>query len=127
VLPMLLRCFQDYSKEIQASSPHPFSPCFPALQIDAIYHTAVVVKGKEYFFGGGINVAAAGQTPFGQPLQKLELGRTHLPEEDMEALLADLSERYTPESYNLFTSEGQQGTGGVGRALLVGIGFRLSL
>lgn len=38
-------------------------------QIEAIYHTSIVVAGAEYYFGGGINVARAGHTPFGRPIQ----------------------------------------------------------
>lgn len=44
------------------------------LQLEAIYHTSIVVAGVEHFFGGGINVAAAGTTPFGRPIQVLDLG-----------------------------------------------------
>jgi hypothetical protein len=43
-------------------------------QIEAIYHTSIVVGGMEYFFGGGINVQRAGSTPFGRPMQVLDLG-----------------------------------------------------
>lgn len=39
-----------------------------------MYHTAIVVGGLEYFFGSGVNVAPAGRTPLGQPMQVLELG-----------------------------------------------------
>lgn len=71
-------------------------------QIDAIYHTSIVVRGIEHYFGGGINIATAGTTPFGYPIQKLDLGHTYLDETTIEALLVDLSERFTPESYSLF-------------------------
>lgn len=71
-------------------------------QIDGVWHTSVVVSGLEHYFGGGINVAPAGTTPFGQPVQVVDLGRTLLPQDVREALLVDLSERYTPESYSLF-------------------------
>lgn len=37
-------------------------------QIDAVYHSALVVYGKEYYFGGGICSDAPGQTPFGKPI-----------------------------------------------------------
>ncbi|KAL4444688.1 hypothetical protein ABPG77_002505 [Micractinium sp. CCAP 211/92] len=73
-------------------------------QIEAIYHTSVVVGGFEHYFGGGINVAPAGSTPFGRPMQKLDLGCTQLPEEVRAELLAELSERYTPQAYSLFSN-----------------------
>ena len=46
-----------------------WTPLLSALQLDGIWHTAVVVHGREIFFGGGINVARAGYTPFGRPVQ----------------------------------------------------------
>jgi hypothetical protein len=72
-------------------------------QVDGVWHTAVVVGGVEHFFGGGINVAPAGTTPFGRPVEIVELGRTFLPADVRDALLADLAERYTPESYSLLS------------------------
>ena len=35
-------------------------------QIDGIWHTGLVVYGKEYFYGGGISWANPGTTPFGK-------------------------------------------------------------
>lgn len=43
-------------------------------QIDGIWHTAVVVRGLEYFYGQGIQISRAGTTPFGVAVQVLELG-----------------------------------------------------
>ncbi|GIL46232.1 hypothetical protein Vafri_3262 [Volvox africanus] len=77
------------------------SPMLLGQQIDAIYHTGVVVGGIEYFFGGGVQRCIAGQTPFGPPLRTVELGVTHLPKDVREELLADLSSRFTPQDYNL--------------------------
>lgn len=44
------------------------------LQIDGIWHTSIVVAGLEYYYGGGVNQARPGSTPFGQPLQVVDLG-----------------------------------------------------
>ena len=44
------------------------------MQIEAIYHTSIVVGGVEHFYGGGIQEAVPGHTPYGQPIQVLELG-----------------------------------------------------
>ncbi|KAL4427632.1 hypothetical protein ABPG75_001721 [Micractinium tetrahymenae] len=73
-------------------------------QIEAIYHTSIVVGGLEHYFGGGISVVPAGSTPFGRPMQKVDLGRTELPEDIRAELLAELSERYTPQAYSLFSN-----------------------
>lgn len=64
-----------------AIAVHPPARCRPPAarallvwQIEAIYHTSIVVGGMEHYFGGGINVARAGSTPFGQPMEVLDLG-----------------------------------------------------
>lgn len=44
------------------------------VQIDGIWHSAIVVGGIEYYFGYGINVSVPGQSPFGQPSHIYELG-----------------------------------------------------
>ena len=33
-----------------------------------------MVGGLEYYYGGGVNQARPGSTPFGQPLQVIDLG-----------------------------------------------------
>lgn len=45
-------------------------------QIDAIYHTSLVVFGKEYYFGAGICSDAPKTTPFGKPIQEIPLEPT---------------------------------------------------
>ena len=37
-------------------------------QIDAVYHTSLVVYGTEFFFGGGICQMAPKTTPYGKPI-----------------------------------------------------------
>lgn len=45
------------------------------LQIEGVWHTAVVIDGKEeIFFGYGINRARAGTTMFGKPHHIIDLG-----------------------------------------------------
>ena len=48
-------------------------------QIDGVWHTGVVVFGREYYFGSGINVGRPGATPFGAPLKVLHVGDTEVP------------------------------------------------
>lgn len=45
------------------------SMAFVGIQIDAVYHTSIVVYGREYFYGGGICNTAVKQTPYGKPIQ----------------------------------------------------------
>lgn len=92
---------QLYVYDLSGGMARTLSPALLGQQIDGVWHTSIVLRGQEYFFGGGINVASAGATPFGRPLEVVDLGRTQLPGDVVEALLIDLSERYTPESYSL--------------------------
>lgn len=38
--------------------------------IEGVWHTGVVVYGKEYYFGGGVSYDAPGYTPFGKINQR---------------------------------------------------------
>ncbi|KAL5231464.1 hypothetical protein ABZP36_030240 [Zizania latifolia] len=72
--------------------------------IEAIWHTGVVVYGKEYFFGGGIQKDQPGRTPYGTPVRVEDLGVTHVPKEIFEDFLQEISPRYTPATYNLLSN-----------------------
>jgi hypothetical protein len=67
------------------------------IQIDAIYHTSLVVGGIEYFFGNGIHRKRPGSTHHGQPMEIVSMGRTDLPIDVIEEYLESLSEIYTNE------------------------------
>jgi hypothetical protein len=43
---------------------------FAGKQVDGVWHTGVVVFGKEFFFGGGIQSGDPGQTPYGTPVER---------------------------------------------------------
>lgn len=71
--------------------------------IDGVWHTGVVVFGREYYFGSGINVGRPGATPFGEPLQVLAIGETEVPVDVFEDFLREIADRYTPQTYSLLT------------------------
>ncbi|RAH44947.1 bifunctional C97 family peptidase/thioredoxin family protein [Aspergillus brunneoviolaceus CBS 621.78] len=71
-------------------------------QIDAIYHTSLVLNEVEYYYGQGIQTAVPGSTHHGQPMEKLHLGQTELPLDVIEEYIQSMAEIYTPESYDLF-------------------------
>jgi hypothetical protein len=45
-------------------------------QLDAIYHTSIQLKGREYVYDGNIVAISPGSSHLGQPMQKLHLGRS---------------------------------------------------
>ncbi|WVZ59270.1 hypothetical protein U9M48_009438 [Paspalum notatum var. saurae] len=71
--------------------------------IEAIWHTGVVVYGREYYFGGGIQQGQPGRTPYGTPVRVEDLGVTHVPREVFEDFLREIGPRYTPATYNLLS------------------------
>ncbi|RAK95262.1 bifunctional C97 family peptidase/thioredoxin family protein [Aspergillus ibericus CBS 121593] len=79
-----------------------YSLALTGTQIDAIYHTSLVLNGVEYYFGQGIQTAIPGSTHHGEPMEKLHLGKTELPMDVVEEYIQSLAEIYTPESYDLF-------------------------
>ncbi|KAF9046669.1 PPPDE putative peptidase domain-containing protein [Panaeolus papilionaceus] len=70
-------------------------------QIDGIWHTSVVVFGKEVFYGQGISITAPGRSHHGQPLQVIDMGETALDEETFTEYLAEMRQHYTADKYHL--------------------------
>ncbi|MQL71674.1 hypothetical protein Taro_003995, partial [Colocasia esculenta] len=77
------------------------SSSFLGKVIDGIWHTGIVVYGNEYYFGGGIQHASVGTTPYGTPIRVVDLGVTHVPKELFEEYLGEIGPRYTAETYTL--------------------------
>eukprot|EP00697_Spironema_sp_BW2_P008731 gnl/Spiro4/23414_TR11584_c0_g1_i1.p1 gnl/Spiro4/23414_TR11584_c0_g1~~gnl/Spiro4/23414_TR11584_c0_g1_i1.p1 ORF type:complete len:497 (+),score=69.76 gnl/Spiro4/23414_TR11584_c0_g1_i1:45-1535(+) len=71
--------------------------------IDGIWHTGVVVFGKEHYYGGGIQIdppeCVTGM--LGPPARIVRLGTTDLTPDVFEDFLRDLSARFTPANYHL--------------------------
>ncbi|KAF7314207.1 hypothetical protein MKEN_00892900 [Mycena kentingensis (nom. inval.)] len=70
-------------------------------QIDGIWHTSVVVFGKEVFYGQGISVTQPGKSHHGQPMQVVDLGETAIDEETWEEYLDEMRSVYTADKYHL--------------------------
>lgn len=67
------------------------------IQIDAVYHTALVFGDREYFFGAGVQTTYPGATHHGRPMEIVHLGRTELPLEVILEYLESLKAVYTAE------------------------------
>jgi hypothetical protein len=65
-------------------------------QIDAVYHTSIVMEGLEYVYDGGIKIIKPGQS-LGPPLQVLDMGTTDLPMDVIDEYIESLKEIYTME------------------------------
>lgn len=93
-LPLSDRYFQGLARQ--------YSMALTGVQIDAIYHTAIVLNDVEYFFGQGIHRKVPGSTHHGRPMKIIPLGQTDLPLDVIEEYIESLEDIYTPESYDLF-------------------------
>ncbi|XP_064647934.1 uncharacterized protein LOC135500382 [Lineus longissimus] len=73
-------------------------------QLEGIWHTGILVYDEEYYFGGGgIESCPPCGTILGEPDEAVDLGDTQVPQELFwEYLTALSSERFRPETYNLF-------------------------
>ena len=70
------------------------------IQIDAVYHTALVFGGVEYFFGAGVQTSYPGGTHHGRPMEIIPMGETQLPLEIILEYLESLKSIYTMEVKN---------------------------
>ncbi|KAF1847205.1 DUF862-domain-containing protein [Cucurbitaria berberidis CBS 394.84] len=93
---------QLYVYDLSQGLARSMSQQFLGTQIDAVYHTSVVLEGIEYFFGQGVQTCQAGATHHGRPMEVIKLGSTQLPIEIILEYLESLKEIYTAESYDLF-------------------------
>ena len=66
-------------------------------QIDAVYHTSIVIRDIEYVYDGGIKTVSAGKTHLETPWQIIELGTTELPMDVIMEYLDSLKEIYTAQ------------------------------
>jgi hypothetical protein len=66
-----------------------------------VWHSGICVRGREYYFGGGIFHEPAGATPYGRPDKRLVLGRTRRTRAEFEAFLDRVRPRFRMQDYDL--------------------------
>ncbi|OAA72511.1 PUA-like domain protein [Cordyceps fumosorosea ARSEF 2679] len=71
-------------------------------QLDAIYHTSIELRGREFVYDGGILEIVPGSSHLGRPQQRLRLGTTLLPMDVIREFLTSIKSIYTAEAYDLF-------------------------
>lgn len=89
----------------QGLAPH-LSQQILGVHLEAIYHTSVVVFGKEYYIDQGIKTNSPGRTKYGRPMKVLKYGETFIDETIFNDFLDELNTRedlkYSAVSYDLF-------------------------
>ncbi|KNE66502.1 hypothetical protein AMAG_11635 [Allomyces macrogynus ATCC 38327] len=70
-------------------------------QIDAIWHTSVLVYDREWYFGQGIYCTTPGVHHYGRPVQTIDMGTTEIPRDLFDEYLREIREQYTADKYHL--------------------------
>lgn len=78
------------------------APQLLGIPIEGIWHTSVVVHGKEYYFGQGIFQSDPGSTHHGLPHKVIDMGKTYIPSDVLAEFIDGSREDYTANSYSLF-------------------------
>jgi hypothetical protein len=78
-----------------------FSPMLLGKTIEGVWHTSIIVYGREFYFGGGICEGAPKKTPYGKPVKEIKFGHTELPVELFKEYLKDLNDKFNANTYNV--------------------------
>ena len=69
-------------------------------EVEGIWHTAVYVYGREYYYAGGINKSQPRKTKFGIPVKEINFGYTNKTKKEFEEYLMSISKSFTSNNYN---------------------------
>ncbi|KAG0036233.1 hypothetical protein BGZ82_004506 [Podila clonocystis] len=92
---------QVYLYDLSQGMARTMSMGLTGRQIDGIWHTSVVIFGREWWYGQGIMNAVPGTTMHGNPVEKIDMGETEIPEEVFLELIDNMRETYRADSYHL--------------------------
>jgi mannosyl-glycoprotein endo-beta-N-acetylglucosaminidase len=92
-----------YKYDLSGGMARQMSQGMLGFHLEGVWHTSVVVYGREFFFDGGVGIAnaAPGETRFGRPLETVDAGETELEPADFLAWVKDVSAKFGPGDYNL--------------------------
>lgn len=88
---------QLYTYDLSNGLARTISSALLGTQIDAVYHTSIVMDGIEYVYDGGLKTIDPGGSHLGKPMQIIDLGITNLPMDVIMEYLESLREVYTEE------------------------------
>ena len=90
-----------YQYDLTGGLAKNMSRSFIGKQIDGIWHTAVCVFGKEYFYGSGICIVEPKKTPYGYPVKELDFGYTNKTQADLTAYIKSINSQFTMSTYDV--------------------------
>lgn len=95
---------QLYRYDISEGTGAWIAPLLLGKGFQGIWHTGIVVHGKEYWFGGNVFESPPGTTPFGTPKEIQTIGATMCTSEGLwNFIQRELIEEFTPENYDVLT------------------------
>ncbi len=96
---------QLYVYDLSKGLARSISAALLGTQIDAVYHTSIILEGVEYVYDGGIKFIRPGASHLGKPMEIIELGQTDLPLDVIMEYLESLKEIYTVEVWLSYSIE----------------------
>lgn len=79
-----------------------YAPMLLGRNLEGVWHSSLVVHGREIYFGQGISRVQPGTTHLGQPQKVIDLGTTELPMDVIEEYLEEIGTEWTADRYHLF-------------------------
>ena len=90
-----------YQYDLTQGLAKSLSRSFIGKQIEGVWHTAVCVYGKEYFYGGGICIGEPKKTPYGYPVKEIEFGYTNKTMEEFQSYIKSINSQFTMNTYDI--------------------------
>ena len=91
-----------YVYDISQGMAKVLGPSLVGKPVEGVWHSSIVIFGKEYYFQGGIAWAPPKSTPFGNPVKEITIGNTEISEEEFMMYLDSIQSAFTFETYNVF-------------------------
>jgi len=110
---------QLYKYDLTNGVAASIAPMLFGADFNGLWHTSIVVYGREYWFGGNVFEAEPGTTPFGLPNHVLEMGNTMRTKADLwNFIQRELVDDFMPGTYDVLTHNGNHFTNEISRFLL---------
>jgi desumoylating isopeptidase 1 len=93
-----------YIYDLASEAVRGMSRSLLGIELEGIWHTSIVVHGKEYYFRGGIEESAPKSTVFGVPISEMSYGSTLVTQEELQNFFSEVGSRFTEETYNILTN-----------------------
>mmetsp|Transcript_82441 Transcript_82441/g.236942 ORF Transcript_82441/g.236942 Transcript_82441/m.236942 type:complete len:684 (-) Transcript_82441:221-2272(-) len=79
-----------------------WAPLLLGQEMEGVWHSAVVVHGKEYWYGGRVLESPPGSTQFGRPTRIIRLGETMRTKDDLVHFVRrELLDEFTTQTYDV--------------------------